>query len=81
MTAEDLRRWRRFLEEECRRPNGLLCLYESQRSPEVDHWGGTLAQHLAAFLSGVELPGEAMAGEVSPPPGREGEDSLGHRGG
>ena len=43
-------RWYSFLEEESLGPDGLLCFYDVQKSPEVSQCCTLLVEGLPAFL-------------------------------
>jgi hypothetical protein len=56
---ETLDRWYRFLEEECRKDNGLLCFYDRRKSQDVAYFCGLLADCLMS--SGDQGSAENLA--------------------
>lgn len=50
--------WHSFLEEECRKENGLLCFYDRHKSPEVAYFCGLLARCLMSAPEKTEKMAE-----------------------
>lgn len=50
--------WYSFLEEECRKENGLLCFYDRHKSPEVAYFCGLLARCLMSAPEKTEKKAE-----------------------